>query len=914
MRLRAILFAVVVLAAAGWASWEIAGRAAAWFEEATTAELDAALDAAGLDWAEVAADGLTVTLSGAAPDETGRFRAREIARQIVAEDRIADATTIAAAAPLAPPAFGLELLRNEDEVSLIGLVPEVGGRDVIRAALGAGGIDGHVTDMLEAASDPAPDGWREALGFGLALVSELPRAKVSVAPGTVGVIAVADSDRERAALVARLERAAPEAVRLDLDISAPRPVIAPFAFDAVLAGGQLSVAACSAGNEETAVRIVAAAKAAGLAGEAACAVGLGAPSPEWAAAVERGLAALTDLGGGRFVLRDLSAELTAPEGTAPERVAAVSDTLDRGLPDVFQLATIAPAGVETTAEGERVYAPEFVATLGEDGLVRLSGQVKDAASGTAIASVAASLFGHERVIDETAIDPGLPAGWPGRVLAGVEALARVREGRMTVTPSTVSVEGWGIEPGLSERVRSQLAAKLGAAGTRVDVAFNADAAEAAALAARPRPEICADQIAAILDAGSIRFGEGSAEIVPESRGVIAAIADVLRGCPGAEFEITGHTDSQGDAEANQALSEARAEAVVAALEASDLPLIRLHAHGYGASRPKADNATDAGRAANRRIEFVLAPPGGFEEAEEESVAETGPPPLDPATATCAAEIADILDQESIEFAAGSAAIASESREAIGRLAETLKGCPDAAFEVGGHTDSQGSESGNQRLSEERARAVLGALRSDALPLLAMTAKGYGESVPVADNDTGEGRAANRRIAFTLPGLGEVTAGEAAGSGDEVEESIVAEGQSGDPAEVCLARLDALLSENTVEFAAGSAEIAPESAPVVDAIAGVLRGCPDAALEIGGHTDSTGSASGNRALSQQRAEAVLAAVRREDLPLPTVTARGYGEDEPVADNGTSDGRAANRRIAFEAAAPDGGGGEDGDGPE
>ncbi len=911
MRLRAILFAIVALAAVVWASWEIAVRTTLWFERETAADLDAALDAAGIDWAEVATDGLKVTLAGAAPDETGRFRAHEIVRQIVTEARIADTTTVAAARPLAPPAFALEVLRNEDDISLIGLVPEAGGRDVIRSALGAGGLDGRVTDMLEAASDPAPEGWREALGYGLAVVSQLPRAKVSVAPGRVAVIAVADSDEERAALVARLGRGAPAGVTLDLDISAPRPVIAPFAFDARLDGDALTLAACSADSDETAARIAAAATAAGLAGEAACAVGLGAPSPEWAAAVERGLAALTELGGGRFVLRDLSAELTAPAETAAERLAAISDGLDRGLPDVFQLATVVPPRMETTAEGAQVYAPEFVAELGDDGMVRLSGPVKDAASGTAIASVAASLFGHDRVIDETAVDAALPDGWPGRVLAGVEALARVRAGRMTVTPETVAVAGSGIEPGLGERLRAQLAGKLGAAGVEVDVAFDAAAAAAAARAARPRPEICADQIAAILDADSIRFARGSAEIVPESRGTIAAIADVLRGCPGAEFEIAGHTDSQGNAAANQALSLERAQAVVDALDASDLPLIALDARGYGAERPVDDNATDDGRARNRRIEFVLAPPGGFP-------AEDGPaatlPPLDAATASCAAEIADILGSASIQFAAGSATIAPESGETIDRLRTALGTCPDAAFEVGGHTDSQGSEDGNQRLSEARARAVVGALRSDDLPLLAMTAKGYGESEPVADNDTAEGRAENRRIAFTLPGLAGAPVEAPAEAAEGSEQSIVAQGQSGDPAEVCLARLDAILSENSIEFAPGSAEITDDSAPIVNAVAGVLRGCPDAALEVGGHTDSSGSDAGNLALSQARAEAVLAAVKREDLPLQGLVAKGYGESQPVADNGTEEGRAQNRRIAITAADAGDGSGEDDDGQE
>ena len=52
--------------------------------------------------------------------------------------------------------------------------------------------------MLESADEPAPAGWAEALGFGLSVLAELPRAKVSVAPGAVKVIAVADSDPDRA--------------------------------------------------------------------------------------------------------------------------------------------------------------------------------------------------------------------------------------------------------------------------------------------------------------------------------------------------------------------------------------------------------------------------------------------------------------------------------------------------------------------------------------------------------------------------------------------------------------------------------------------------------------------------------------------------------------------------------------------
>jgi len=880
MRLRAILFAAVVMAGVGFGAVKLAETAAAWLEATTTERLTAGLAAAGQDWASVAVDGLEVTLAGAAPDETSRFRALEIARGIVDEGRITDTTTLDAAALAAPPAFALELLRNDAEVSLIGLVPEVGGRDVIRAALTAGGLD-NVADMLESASDPAPDGWRDALGYGLALLAELPRAKISVTPGALGVISVADSEADREALEARLREAAPESVRLDLDISAPRPVIAPFVFDFRLAAGTGRLAACSAESEEAAAAIVAAAHAAGLGQDGACAVGLGAPSPEWTAAVEQGVAALGRLGGGRFALRDLAAELSAPDATPPERLAEVAAELEAGLPEAFRLATVAPTP-QAAGPGEPAPAARFEAVLLLDGNVRFSGPVQDQTSQVAIESFAASLFGHDRVIDHTVLDPALPEGWPLRVLAGIEALAILEEGRVEVAEDEVRIEGWGLDPNAAERVGALLAAKVGP-GAMVDVAFNAEAAAAAALAARPRPEICADQISAILEAGSIRFSPGSARIVPESAGIIAAIADVLRGCPGAEFEIAGHTDAQGAEAVNRQLSEDRAAAVLAALEAQDLPLVALVAHGYGATRPIADNDTPDGRARNRRIEFNLGPV-----PEPEPVAAKAETVADPTD--CLAAIEGILAGQTLEFEPGSAELTEASAPAIEAIGGALAGCAAAAVEIGGHTDAQGSESGNLRLSERRAQAVLAALQEGSAPdtLPELVAHGYGEAEPVADNDTEEGRARNRRIAFReVPAEGDAPI------------PVAEDGAAVD----CAARVRVILADGSIQFAPGSTTIADESEPVIAAIREVLRGCPGAALEVGGYTDSEGSDSRNLRLSQQRAEAVLAALRADDLPLDAMTARGYGEADPIADNATAEGRARNRRIALALAQPE-----------
>ncbi|HVH03986.1 MAG TPA: OmpA family protein, partial [Amaricoccus sp.] len=621
MRLRAILFAVAVLAGVGAGAFKLAEAATAWVERTTALQISDGLAAAGQDWAAVATDGLRVTLTGTAPDETSRFRALEVARATVDERRITDATTLATAALAAPPAFALELLRNDLEISLIGLVPEA-GRDSIQAALRAGGLDDKVTDMLESSSDPAPEGWREALGFGLSVLAEVPRAKISIAPRTVGVISVADSEAERAALEARLRGAVPAGIRLTLDVSAPRPVITPFAFDLRLADGAGRLDACSAPTEAAAGEIAAALRAAGLAGDLPCAAGLGAPSPEWTAAVRAGVAAVADLGGGRFALRDLAAELSAAPGTAPDRLARAAAALAEALPEGFHLATIAPPA-ETSGPGAAPAEAHFAAVRRLDGSVRLSGTVQDRTSRDAIESFAAALFGHDRVVDETLLDPGLPEGWPVRILAAVEALSALEEGRAEVTDDALLVEGWGLDRNVEARIRALLAAKVGP-GAEVDVTYNAEAAAAAALAARPRPEICAEQIDAILESDSIRFTAGSADIVPESAGIIAAIADVLRGCPGAEFEIAGHTDGQGPDAVNRQLSLERAQAVVAALEAQDLPLVTLWARGYGAGKPVADNATPEGRARNRRIDFVLGPP----QPEPEPDPEPQPPTAD----------------------------------------------------------------------------------------------------------------------------------------------------------------------------------------------------------------------------------------------------------------------------------------------
>jgi OOP family OmpA-OmpF porin len=116
---------------------------------------------------------------------------------------------------------------------------------------------------------------------------------------------------------------------------------------------------------------------------------------------------------------------------------------------------------------------------------------------------------------------------------------------------------------------------------------------------------------------------------------------------------------------------------------------------------------------------------------------------------------EFLDGEAvafnIEFPSGKADISPASYVYLDSVGVVLNDWPEAKVEIGGYTDSQGAAQFNERLSEQRAQAVKAYLTSKYKKIRPgnLTPKGYGESDPVASNDTAEGRAMNRRVEFKL---------------------------------------------------------------------------------------------------------------------------------------------------------------------
>ncbi|MEO1308413.1 MAG: OmpA family protein, partial [Pseudomonadota bacterium] len=116
---------------------------------------------------------------------------------------------------------------------------------------------------------------------------------------------------------------------------------------------------------------------------------------------------------------------------------------------------------------------------------------------------------------------------------------------------------------------------------------------------------------------------------------------------------------------------------------------------------------------------------------------------------------------------------------------------------------------------------------------------------------------------------------------------------------CDERANAVLANSRISFLTGSAQISQDSVPLLERLAGIALACVSdtLAVEIGGHTDDRGSDENNQALSEARAQAVVAFMTDRGVPADSLQAVGFGETQPIADNATAAGRAENRRITF-----------------
>lgn len=192
-----ILSSLIALIAAGGLAWLGAGKAADFIEQRNQAEVTRTLQAGGFDWASAQTDGLLVRLTGTAPDEIQRFRAKSSVDVVVEPGRVVDDMQVVASRALVQPQFAIQLLRNDDGISIIGLVPASLDRAAMVAALRRQVGAAEVTDLVETADYPVPPGWDAAYVYGLKAAEMARRGKISITPGKVAVRAITDSANQQ---------------------------------------------------------------------------------------------------------------------------------------------------------------------------------------------------------------------------------------------------------------------------------------------------------------------------------------------------------------------------------------------------------------------------------------------------------------------------------------------------------------------------------------------------------------------------------------------------------------------------------------------------------------------------------------------------------------------------------------------
>jgi outer membrane protein OmpA-like peptidoglycan-associated protein/uncharacterized protein YidB (DUF937 family) len=255
--------------------------------------------------------------------------------------------------------------------------------------------------------------------------------------------------------------------------------------------------------------------------------------------------------------------------------------------------------------------PELTLT-NRDGRITYSGVVRDDATRTAVVSALRTAFGGANVQGDLRVDHNVKrAAWLPR-LDDLFASLKTPGVQFSLKGDAIGLGGWvsaADREAISDRLRTILGGQVAVSSlgdAAADAVRDANVKALSALGAIGTSGVTPDALVKAMNLAVINFPSGSADIPADGLEIIRKSADAITRAPkGSTIEIGGHTDSSGDPAANLTLSQARANAVKAALVTAGVPAAMLTTKGYGDTRPRASNDTEYGRFQNRRIEYAV---------------------------------------------------------------------------------------------------------------------------------------------------------------------------------------------------------------------------------------------------------------------------------------------------------------------
>ncbi len=669
--------------------------------------------------------------------------------------------------PLAVPFVFTAEKAASGAYALAGNVPSEALRKALVDALPA-----VPTDTMVLADGEPPAFERQVLDA-LSVLPLLDSGRIAFDGTAWGVTGAVDAPQEAFAAEQAFAATGLRAAGWDYDISLPPPpkvaalpVIDPYVWRAQKAADGTVTFAGFVPTEQLKRYLAAHAGDRAIDGTALAA---GAPAT-FVGATVAGLDALLSMREGALSLSGGKWTLTGNVGTTAERLA-VEAVLTRGS-DISDWHVAIQA-----ADAAPVVTPYvWSAKKAEDGAVDLAGYVPT----EELRRLAADRSGRIGR-DTTLVGSGEPAGFGPDMLAGIAALQRLVSGEVRFSGSSWSITGQPATAADAEAVRTALlSASGGAAAWATDLADPIEPSPAGtevAVAPEPvTPEPAATDVPAPADA----------ELEPAEPAIVTELAEPAP----IELAEVAPVESTPTVEAVPAAIDVERPYRFAARKTAGTPIafagvvpaepMRRHLAVIGGTEADALSvasdlpsdfitSADAGtRALGLLADGVFGLDGttwvfvGRAENEETRVAALAAlraaPAFDrwqtsvtllPPLEVCRDKVTAFAARNAILFQSGSAAMAAESIPAIDELAGYLALCPEASVNVEGHTDADGEAEANLALSVARAEAVVDALILRGVGPERLYAIGYGESLPVAENETRAGKQANRRIAFTL---------------------------------------------------------------------------------------------------------------------------------------------------------------------
>lgn len=318
-----------------------------------------------------------------------------------------------------------------------------------------------------------------------------------------------------------------------------------------------------------------------------------------------GISQLADLTDGKVNLSDLNYSVVGTPIDPPTytRVAvAVSGVLPGG--GVLKAAdlVIPPLGKPYELSGSY-----------DGATVNLTGYAPSIDASAAIELKAKELFPNKTINNALVLASGAAQNFTDYVNFGLKQLSMLENGAFSFKELDFSIKGSPLDAAsydtVSKAAKETLPSgvKLGAIELVKPVApvIPAIIAQQPALDPTPEAKKCLEDISRLLTVGQINFESAQAVISASSKPLLDGIAAILISCPKVKMVITGHTDTDGDDNANQTLSSDRANAVKDFMLKAGIAPTRLSAVGYGETQPLVANDSPENKAKNRRIEFRL---------------------------------------------------------------------------------------------------------------------------------------------------------------------------------------------------------------------------------------------------------------------------------------------------------------------